>query len=67
MLCGGAGQPAIPAATPAPLAKLLERASEDASCCATIDAQELDAVLVAAARAAFGPARFLPFNPAAPT
>lgn len=66
LLHGGVDQlsaPPIGASVPAPLASLLERASEDASWCATQGAAGIDSQLKAAAQAAFGPPRFLYFHP----
>ncbi|MET0267296.1 MAG: zinc ribbon domain-containing protein [Duganella sp.] len=66
LLHGGVEQlsaPPIAASVPAPLASLLERASEDANWCATHGAAGIDSQLKAAAQAAFGPPRFLHFNP----
>jgi hypothetical protein len=59
----GDSQPAIPSRVPAPLAQLLEAASEDRAWCSRLDAEQLDQHLQAAAREAFGPPRFIPFNP----
>lgn len=58
-----AGRPTIPARVPAALAELLRAASEDAAWCARLGAQGIDQALVAAAREAFGPPQFIPFNP----
>jgi len=55
--------PAIPATVPAPLAKLLRRASEDAAWCATVGATGQDSLLVAAALDAFGAPAFVEFSP----
>lgn len=65
MLAEGDGQsmPAIPSATPAPLATLLQRASENAAWCADIGAQGLEKELVMAARAAFGRPQFVHLSP----
>ena len=66
LLHGGEDQPPIAAVTPAPLADLLRRASEDASWCARTGAAGIDAALRTAAREAFGAPRFLPFTPTPP-
>ena len=58
--------PPVPARTPEPLADLLVRASEDASWLRSHDAAGIDHELKAAARAAFGPPRYVPFDPARP-
>jgi hypothetical protein len=65
LLSGGdpASEPGIPSSTPQPLATLLRRASEDLAWCATLGAQGLDAQLVAAAHASFGPPKFVDFTP----
>ena len=55
--------PAIPAATPAPLATLLRSASEDDDWCAAHDAEAVERALGEAAAASFGPPRFLHFDP----
>ncbi|WP_300451789.1 protein kinase family protein [Accumulibacter sp.] len=65
LLSGGDASPLPSPATPPPLANLLERSSEDAAWCATVGAQGLDQALLEAARAAFGPPRFVHFNPIA--
>lgn len=63
VLDGGEDEPPITAATPAPLAALLKRASEDGDWCAHMGAAGIDRELKAAARAIFGPPRFIPFTP----
>lgn len=63
MLADGPGQPSTVRATPAPLAKLLERASTDSAWSAAQGAQGLNQLLGRAAREAFGPARFVHFSP----
>lgn len=65
LLAGGDMLPAIPAATPERLADLLRRASEDADWCLAQGAGGLDSLLQAAARDAFGPPQFVPFDPRA--
>lgn len=57
------GPPPLGPQVPAPLADLLHLASEDAAWCARHGAAEIDRQLVAAARQAFGPPQFIPFNP----
>ena len=59
----GDDPPPLDARVPAPLAELLRLASEDAAWCAQQGAAEIDRRLAAAAREAFGPPRFVPFNP----
>lgn len=63
LLAGGEGEPAIPAGTPPALADLLRHASEDADWCASLGAHGIDQLLVAAARASFGPPQFIHFTP----
>ncbi len=64
LLSGEVGdRPSIPAHLPAPLAEVLRAASEDAAWCARLGAPGIDQALVAAAREAFGPPQFIPFNP----
>ena len=63
LLCGGDALPTCGRGTPPPLVDLLRRSSEDAVWCAEVGARGLDQALVAAARAAFGPPKFIPFNP----
>jgi hypothetical protein len=63
MLHGGDGEPPVSATTPAPLAALLKRASEDADWCAHMGAAGIEQALKTAAAAAFGPPRFIPFTP----
>lgn len=67
LLCGGDTLPTCGRNTPPPLVDLLERSSEDAAWCAEVGARGLDQALVAAARAAFGPPKFIPFNPTSAT
>jgi hypothetical protein len=55
--------PPLGAQVPAPLAGLLRVASEDAAWCTRHGAAEIDRQLAAAAREAFGPPAFIPFNP----
>lgn len=63
LLCGGDDLPAIPNKIPTPLADLLRQSSEDADWCARVGAMGIDQALKAAAREAFGPPAFIPFNP----
>lgn len=63
LLCGGVELPEIPASLPAPLAVLLQRASEDHAWCEARGATGIDEALRAAAREAFGTPRFVPFSP----
>lgn len=65
LLSGGDALPACGGRTPSPLVDLLRRSSEDATWCAEVGARGLDQALVAAAHTAFGPPRFVPFNPTA--
>lgn len=58
------GVPGLGAGTPAPLAQLLLRCSEDASACAALGAAGLQAELSVAAEASFGAPQFVHFNPA---
>ena len=60
----GAGEPGFGAHTPAPLATLLRQCSEDAATCERLGAQGIEQALSAASREAFGPSRFVPFDPA---
>lgn len=60
----GAGEPGFGARTPAPLAALLRQCSEDAAACERLGAQGIEQALSAASREAFGPSRFVPFDPA---
>ena len=60
---GSDAAPAIPAGTPAPLAELLQRACGDAAWLRAQGAQGVHRQLTDAAAAAFGPPRFLHFNP----
>ena len=66
LLCGGDEVPNFSSAIPVPLANLLRRCSEDADWCAGTGARGVDQQLAGAAREAFGPPRFIPFNPTAP-
>jgi len=66
LLCGGDEQPILSPAVPAPLADLLRRCGEDADWCARTGARGIDQLLAGAAREAFGPPRFIPFNPIKP-
>lgn len=59
-----ADAPGVGARTPAPLADLLRRCSEEPGACASSGASGIEAALSAAARASFGPPRFVPFHPA---
>ncbi|MFN0183759.1 MAG: protein kinase family protein [Aquabacterium sp.] len=59
----GDGAPAMAPGLPPGLSHLLRRASEDPDWCARHSAAQVDQQLVAAAAQAFGPARFIPFNP----
>ncbi len=59
----GGDRPAMPSRLPTPLADVLHAASEDATWCARLGAQGIDQALTAAAREAFGPPQFIPFNP----
>ncbi|MDR0777295.1 MAG: protein kinase family protein [Azonexus sp.] len=63
LLCGGEELPTISHRIPAPLADLLRQSSEDADWCARMGAMGVDQALKAAAREAFGPPAFIPFNP----
>ena len=63
LLAGGAGEPMIPAATPAPLAALLDRASTDAGWCTSHGARGIEQELVRVAHEAFGAPRFVAFDP----
>lgn len=57
------GPPPLGPGVPAPVADLLRLASEGAAWCAQHGAAEIDRKLAAAAREAFGPPQFIPFNP----
>lgn len=57
------GPPPLDPRVPAPIAGLLQRASEDRDWCARHGAAEIDRQLAAAARQAFGRPQFIPFNP----
>lgn len=59
----GAIAPAIPASTPAVLADVLQRACADHGWVQGLGAQGIHSTLTAAAAAAFGPPRFVPFQP----
>jgi len=59
----GDDAPAIPASVPAPLAQLLQRASTDTHWLRAQGAAGLHQQLTSAAEAAFGPPRFLHFQP----
>lgn len=61
---GGAGEPSVGRRTPAPLAALLRQCSEDAAACQRLGAQGIEQALSAASTEAFGPSRFVPFDPA---
>jgi len=63
LLSGGNDAPSFSSRIPAPFADLLRRSSEDADWCANTEARGLDQALRVAAREAFGPPRFIPFNP----
>ncbi|MCE3608239.1 protein kinase family protein [Massilia sp. P8910] len=63
MLADAPGEPAISRATPPPLARLLERASLDPAWCAALGAEGMRQAVGRAAKEAFGPARFIDFNP----
>lgn len=63
MLADSGGQPSISPATPRPLAALLEQASTDIKWSAARGAHGLNQLLGRAAHEAFGPARFVHFNP----
>lgn len=67
LLTGDLQSPGVGPHTPAPLAKLLEQASEDAGWCLRQSAAGIDQALRQAAREAFGPPRFLEFIPIAHT
>ncbi|MFM9927969.1 protein kinase family protein [Variovorax sp. H27-G14] len=59
-----AGDPGVGAHTPAPLAALLRQCSEDAAACARLGAQGIEQALSVASREAFGPSKFVHFDPA---
>lgn len=63
LLHAGEDRPTLSAPLPAPLADLLQQASEDADWCARQGAAGTDSALRTAARASFGPPRFIPFSP----
>lgn len=63
LLSGGKGAPRFSSRIPAPFADLLLRCSEDASWSASTGARGLERALHAAAHEAFGPPKFIPFNP----
>ncbi|RSZ60866.1 protein kinase family protein [Massilia atriviolacea] len=63
MLSDSPGEPALSNAIPAPLARLLERASMDAAWCASLGAEGMRQAVGGAAKDAFGPARFIDFSP----
>lgn len=63
MLSDAPGEPVFSSATPAPLARVLERASHDAAWCASLGAEGMRQAAGAAAKDAFGPARFIHFSP----
>lgn len=56
--------PGFGASTPAPLAALLRQCSEDAAFCERLGAQGIEQSLSAASREAFGPSKFVHFDPA---
>jgi len=63
LLTGDADLPVPNSRVPPPLADLLRRCSEDAGFCTQLGARGIEQELTGAARAAFGPPRFIPFNP----
>jgi hypothetical protein len=63
MLANTNDKPAIPSSTPRPLAALLTQASTDAAWCIAQGAEGLNEQVGRAARASFGPARFVHFSP----
>lgn len=63
MLSNATGEPVLSGAIPAPLARLLERASMDPAWCASLGAEGMRQALGGAAKDAFGPARFIDFCP----
>jgi len=63
LLHGGEDEPPIGPGLPAPLAALLKNACEDIAWCARTGAAGIDDALKAAASAAFGAPRFIPFFP----
>lgn len=65
LLSGGDGRPGFNDKIPIPLAELLQQCSEDVDWCIRQGARGLDRALVAAARQAFGPPRFISFDPTA--
>jgi serine/threonine protein kinase len=65
LLTGGADLPAADGRVPPSLANLLRRCSEDAGFCTQLGAHGIEQELTGAAGAAFGPPRFIPFNPTA--
>jgi len=64
VLTGGDPTSGIGAQVPAQIGALLRRVSEDTRWCRSQDASTLDAALLQAAQAAFGPPRFMNFDPA---
>ncbi|MES2935480.1 MAG: lipopolysaccharide kinase InaA family protein [Pseudomonadota bacterium] len=63
MLADGDAEPSLSLSTPAALEALLKNASEDRQWCTRLGARGLDQALAVAARSAFGPSRFIHFNP----
>lgn len=61
---GESGEPGFGPHTPAPLAALLRQCSEDAAACERLGAQGIEQALSAASREAFGPSKFVHFDPA---
>lgn len=61
---GESGEPGFGPHTPAPLATLLRQCSEDAAACGRLGAQGIEQALSAASREAFGPSKFVHFDPA---
>ena len=62
LLSGAGGSGAVPTQVPTELAELLTQASQDEEFCRTQGAEGLDALLRAAAKAAFGPPAFVPLT-----
>ncbi|CAN5353664.1 hypothetical protein BH10PSE18_BH10PSE18_42280 [soil metagenome] len=60
----GVDAPGVGSRTPAPLAALLRRCSEESTACAAWGAAGIETALSTAARASFGAPQFVPFNPA---
>ena len=60
LLCGANAAGTVPATVPDVLASLVTRAAQDASFCLSQGARGLDALLLDAARQAFGPPTFVP-------